>query len=174
MDIADLTLRFGPTRVAGRLYWPLAADRERALMLLLACDEGLARGLCRAARAVVLTLAGQHQLEVLGWAVDHAAELGARADELLIAGGADAAWLAVASHRAGWPPVRRQLLIHPVFSSAAPMPPALGGLPPATVIVGEHDDGGAYAERLREAGVEVDELPGRRLGALSGSLRRSW
>ncbi len=170
MNLADLTLRFGVTRVAGRLYWPEATDAERALMLLLARDESLGRGLCRATGAVVLALAGHKSPEVLGWAVDHAAELGARSDCLLIAGGAEAASMAVASHHAGWPPVRRQVLIRPAFSSANPMPPQLRGLPPATVITGEHDDGAAYAERMREAGVEVDVLPAPGLGALRTAM----
>ncbi len=174
MNVADLTLRFGGTRVAGRLYWPPGTGAERGLMLLLARDESLGRGLCWATRAVVLALPARNQLEVLGWAVDHAAELGARPDHLLVAGGADAAWLVVASHRAAWPAVRRQVLIHPVFSGANPMPPELGGLPPATVIAGEDDDGAAYAERLREAAVEVEVLGEPALGALASSLRGSY
>jgi hypothetical protein len=173
MNVADLTLRFGDTRVAGRLYWPPQTESDPALMLLLARDEGLGRGLCWAARAVVLALSSHGALEALGWAVDHAPELGARSDDLLIAGGADAALLAVSSHRAAWPPVRRQVLIHPVFSTANPMPAELSGLPPATVVAGGDDDGSAYAERLREEGIEVELLPGPALTALAGSLRSS-
>ncbi len=173
MNVADLTLRFGLTRVAGRLYWPTGADAEHALIVLLARDEGLGRGLCWASEAVVLALPVCNQLEALGWAVDHAAQLGARSDDLLIVGGADAALLAVSSHRAAWPPVRRQVLIHPVFSTANPMPAELSGLPPATVVAGEDDDGSAYAERLQEEGIEVEVLPGPALTALAGSLRSS-
>lgn len=54
-----------------------------------------------------------------------------------------------------WPPIVRQVLVDPHVA----LPPAtasLAGVAPATVVSGA--DGGRYAERLRRAGVEVDEL----------------
>jgi acetyl esterase/lipase len=55
--------------------------------------------------------------------------------------------------------LRRQLLVHPRFTAELPMPTKVAGAPPATVIFGErHDDGRRYAERLRAAGVEVEEV----------------
>jgi acetyl esterase/lipase len=100
----------------------------------------------------------------LGWAVDHAAELGAQPEQLVVAGehaaGAHAARLAVRARDNGWPTVCRQVLVYPTFTHTCPMPLLLTDVAPATVISSNTriDDGTAYAERLRASAIEVDVL----------------
>jgi len=132
----------------------------------LLCQE-----LSAAAAAVVIELGRRevatgagHELEVLGWAAEHAPELGASSDRVAIAGqlagAARAAWLAVEAHGCGWPVVRRQVLVRPAFSDLCPAPCAVDGTAPATIVTGgaRRDDGRRYAATLRDAGVEVREL----------------
>jgi acetyl esterase len=109
---------------------------------------------------------------VLGWAADHAGELDADPDRLIVAGhgGGAALAAAVALHARDqwWPAIARQLLIHADLDAwQASVPYAsslrdtqLEGAPPATVVTGRGDDGACFAERLRAAGVAVDELAG--------------
>jgi acetyl esterase len=122
--------------------------------------------------------------QVLEWAAEHAAELGADPGRLLVggqdAGGTAAAALALEARARGWPPVARQVLI-----SAGPVAPrAAAGVAPATVVTVRHHSGGdegRYAAWLRRAGVEVDELiypeallaTGRVLADLGEALRRA-
>ena len=93
------------------------------------------------------------------WTADHTAQLGADGSRLLLAGlhggAAVAAALAIHARDDGWPDVARQVLIHPRFGSTAPS--GLAGVAPATV-VGRDAGSRTYAERLRQAGVHVDEL----------------
>ena len=87
------------------------------------------------------------------------AKLGAAGDRMLIAGGARAARLALAARDSSWPSLRRQLLVHPRFNTAQPMPTNLAGAAPATVVCAAGQDSGhQYAERLRAAAVEVEEM----------------
>jgi hypothetical protein len=122
--------------------------------------------------------------QVLEWAAEHAAELGADPGRLLVggqgAGGSAAAGVALVARAQGWPPVIRQVLI-----SAGPVATrAVAGVAPATVVTVRHHpggDAGRYAARLRRAGVEVDELiypdrllpTGRVHDDLGEALRRS-
>jgi acetyl esterase/lipase len=146
-----------------------AGDRDRL--------DALARGLCTAGGLVVLALlpatdagAGDEATALrdarttLDWAADHAAELGADGDRLVVAGWASGAVRAavVAQHACddGWPPIARQVLICPEA-----LPPAVGaGAAPATVVtVGSGDDvvdmaTSGCGARLRRAGLRVDEL----------------
>jgi acetyl esterase len=105
----------------------------------------------------------------LEWAADHAAELDADPDRLLVAGEGLGAGLAAAvclhARDQGWPVLAGQLLVFPAFALGPASPllaPSLAGVAPATVVSAEDDpaaeDGRRYASRLREAGVEVKEV----------------
>lgn len=175
--LADLRLRFGPTRLPARVYLPSpsAVLGDGAPLVLWLSDRGARDLFCQelsgAAAAVVIELGrregaigDRHEIEALGWAADHASELGASSGLVAVAGqlagAARAARLAVEAHGCGWPVVRRQLLVRPVFSDLCPAPCALDGTAPATIVTGgaRHDAGRRYAAALRDAGVEVREL----------------
>jgi hypothetical protein len=186
---ADLRLRFGEVRVAGQVHWPVTPgrDAEPPLMLLLdgARGSALAVELCRTAPAIVIHVSlgaarGRGRaamlgagMAALGWAADHAEQLSCETGELVVAGlgegGAHAAWLAITARAEGWPPVRRQLLVHPRFDAIFPLPPHPAGVAPATVITGPRtrEAGRAYAALLRRHGTDVRELTdvGERLDA---------
>jgi acetyl esterase len=157
----------------------------------------LCRGLCAHAGVAVLSApyrpAPDHSYPAAfrdattstAWAADHATELDADPGRLLVAGqgcgGNLAAAVALYARDHGWPPIRGQVLIHPNLR-AVPSPhpyasplraPSLAGVAPATVVTAQHDplrdDGPRYAARLREAGVDVEEL---RCDDLAPALRR--
>jgi acetyl esterase/lipase len=180
---ADLMLRFNGGRLRARVHWPqpVADNRSAALVLLLAGvqkkesereRDAFGEALSAAAAAVVLSVplghrpAGHndHFYRALGWAADHAGELAAEPNRLAVAGthagGAHAAWLAIAARDGGWPPLTRQLLIHPFFTTAAPIPPDPVAVAPATIVSAPAVDGRGtrYAARLRAFGIEVEEL----------------
>ena len=189
-DVAELTLRFGRIRLQARVYW-LAAESAPALTVLLpgteqqaASADVLSRGLCTGATSVVLALSGAGQLDRrelmagLEWASEHGAELGADASRLVVAGhgdgGAAAAWLALSAHEHEWPSLLRQVLLHPEFTGARPLPRSVEGVVPATIVSCDPaDDGGRYAARLRQVGVDVDELHRARGVLESGNAVRS-
>jgi hypothetical protein len=176
--LADMPLRGRTAPLATRVYWPAPAapaapaDRRPALVVLFPGASGdadqadaLSRGLCSYAGVVVLTLAGgpggdgalDAARTTVDWAADHAAELGADARRLVVAGCGTGARLAAAvaqlACEQGWPPIARQVLICPDRETTVSTGGA--GLAPATVVA---IDGGRYAVRLRGAGVRVDEL----------------
>jgi len=177
-------LRFGPARLAARVYLPAArvylpaAQRVAAggppLVVWLAggkAGDVLCRDLSAAAAAVVLELpsgdvpAGSaHDLAVLGWAAEHAAEFGAHGGRLVVggelAGAARAARLALDACHSGWPALRRQLLIRPMFAGPGSVRCEIAGPAPATIVTTglRGDDGSRYAATLRAAGVNVQEL----------------
>jgi hypothetical protein len=157
--VADMTLRFGSLRVPTTVHWPRVSAAPLALVL---CDEvSPADPWVRS--YIVVGLRGEHgdaaHLAVLHWVSEHGRELGAPDDLTLVAGGARAARLALATRDWGWPSPVRQLLVHPRFTAAQPMPDNVAGAPPATVVCGAGADAGHwYAERLRAAAVEVDEV----------------
>jgi hypothetical protein len=159
--VADLTLRFGETRLFAQVLWPPAAD---SLTLLLADRLADAELLSLAAETVVVALTRREPVELelgaLRWVADHAGELNRMSRLLLLAGGARAACLAVLARDTAWPALGRQVLIHPRFTSECPMPIALRGLAPAAVLTGSSDDGAVYAELLHAAGVDVAQLSG--------------
>jgi hypothetical protein len=186
--VADLRLRFDDVRLRGRVYWPRAAAAQPASPLILLCEvteapvgaggaDGLSRLLCFTATAVVLAVTGPrpagsapghtYERAALGWAAEHAAELGASPQRLLVAGqhagAARAAWLAIEARDSGWPQISRQVLVHPRFTAACPMPTPVAGVAPATVVRGcaSDDDASRYAALLRASRIEVDELTQR-------------
>jgi hypothetical protein len=164
---AELTLRFGAERLPGRVYWPAANSAPPLIFLLDDAhdDDRFHTSLCSAAAAVVLaTSTGPSseesiELAALGWAAEHASELGATRRLLLAGvylGGGPAARLAAAARDAGWPRLDRQLLVHPMFSAACPIPAKLAGTAPATIVTA--DEPSRYAAALRAAGVDVKEM----------------
>jgi hypothetical protein len=175
--VADLRLRFGEARLPARVYLPLlspVATGGTPLVIWLTgrnARDVLCRELSATAAAVVLELVKRdggtalgYHVATLGWAAEHARELGARPDQLVVGGqrvgAALAARLAVDARDCGWPVVRRQVLVCPAFSDSCPVPSEVAGTPPATIVTAgsRRDDGSRYAARLREAGVEVREL----------------
>jgi hypothetical protein len=174
---AGLTLRVGVRRLGGRVYWPGgdAADGGSALIFVpMPTEAGESDPLCRllssAAAAVVLAIPSpratdrDYELAALGWAVDHAAELDARPERLMVAGegagAARAAQLAIRARDTGWPRLRRQILVYPTFTETCPMPYLLTGVVPATVVSSDtrFDEGSTYATRLRASSIEVEVL----------------
>ena len=175
--LADLRLRFGPTRLPARVYLPAPSAVFAAGVLLVLWLTGrgsrdvLCQDLSAAAAAVVIELGcgdggctDGYEIEALGWAAEHAPELGASAEPVTVAGqlagAARAARLAIDAHESGWPVVRTQVLVRPAFSDLCPTPSAVAGAAPATIVTGgaRQDDGRGYAAALRDAGVDVREL----------------
>jgi hypothetical protein len=186
---AELTLRFGAERLPGRVHWPAAISAPPLIFLLEDArdSDGFSTSLCSAAAAVVLSLPTSPgseesiELAALGWADDHASEIGAAAQLLLAGvylGGGHAARLAIAARDLGWPALHRQLLVHPIFDAACPIPSRLGGAAPATIVTAG-EAGTRYGARLRAAQGEVQDLHlrdrslphGAELAALVRSLR---
>ena len=203
--IAALQLRGSTSPLPVRVYWP-SQEASQSGPLLVFCmagagagawsggfgvpgTEASCRGLSQNPGLTVLSVGCDRAdpgpgAQVLEWAAEHAAELGADPGRLLVggqgAGGTAAAALALDARAQGWPPVMRQVLI-----SAGPVAPrAVTGVAPATVVTVRHHPGGdegRYAAWLRRAGVEVDELiypepllaTGRFLADLGESLQRS-
>jgi len=194
--VAELQLRGRTGVLRASVAWPVPAERPPALLVYFphsARDAGqLARALSRLAGVVVLTAevrsaasdfastAFDDASATLGWAADHAEELDADPDRLLVAGyGAGAALAAAVTLHARdqwWPAVARQVLIHPdldAWSASVPYASSLrvaslAGAAPATVVSGRDDDGACLAGRLRDAAVEVEEL--RHDGAADAEL----
>jgi hypothetical protein len=177
--IADLQLRGNTSPLPVRVYWPGQAAAQPVPLLVFCVvgagteawsggpgAEASCRGLSEDADLVVLSVScgppdAHSGTYVLGWAAEHAAELGGDPRRLLVggqgAGGAAAAQAALDTRAQGWPLITRQVLISP--SPVAQR--AVAGVPPATIVtVRRHPgcDGGRYAARLRQAGIEVDEL----------------
>jgi hypothetical protein len=177
--IADLQLRGNTSPLPVRVYWP-GQEASQPVPLLVFCvvgetteawsggpgAEASCRGLSEDAGLVVLSVSceppdAHSGTYVLEWAAEHAAELGGDPGRLLVggqgAGGTAAAEAALDARARGWPPIARQVLI-----GAGPVaPPAVAGVAPATIVTVRHHprgDGGRCAARLRQAGVEVDEL----------------
>jgi len=190
--IAQFHLRFGRTALEAQIYWPSRPLLPVAapLVVLLAdearpdpSDDLLARVLSATADAVVVRVPDRVQcLAAVMWAADHAHELAARRDRLVIAGrglsGARAARLAIIARDNGWPVLHRQVLVHPRFTSACPCPQRVAGVTSATIVSGNgpQDQAQRYAASLRGAGVEVIELRQRDHDEtqLIAEIARSW
>jgi acetyl esterase len=152
-------------------------------------DDGLASTVASLAGVVVLAVTDTRPallsdevalveaVTATQWAADHAAELDADPQRLVVGGEGRGAWLAAAvalqARDDGWPTLARHVLVVPtpgtrVGSAAAGLVaprrvPSLVGVAPATVItVGDGPRGidlRRYVSRLRGAGVGVDDLP---------------
>jgi hypothetical protein len=159
MVCANMTLRFGSVRVPAVVHWPQVETVPLAFVL---SDELSPVDLWVTRYIVVALTTGQSgaiELAALQWVSEHRGEFGTDDDRVLVAGGARAAGLALATRDSGWPCLQGQLLVHPRFTAEQRMPAHVAGAPPATVVCGTGpNDGRAYAERLRAAGVEVDEV----------------
>ena len=131
---AGLTLRIAGRRLNSRVHWAQGSDPKASSPLIFvsalteaADSDPLCRLLCSAATAVALAIPSpratddDYELASLGWAVEHAYELGAHPEQVMVAGqgtgGARAARLAIRARNTGWPHLRRQILVHPTFSS---------------------------------------------------------
>jgi alpha/beta hydrolase fold len=166
---ANLALRSARDFVRPRVIWPPEPVDGSPIALFLwerGCVFDAAEALSAEGDLVVMALQTA-QLDVatiaLEWVGDHATLLGADPDQLLVAGGGLAARAALHARDEGWPPLRRQLLFGPERSGWPHADASLAGAAPATVV-----DAPAYASRLREAGVEVEEL------ALAEPMRFDW
>lgn len=119
---ADTRLRGETGPLPARTYWPAAATAPPMLVFLPAdgieLADPLCRAVCAAAEVIVLSVAYRRPLRPAGrtdavlateWAADHAHELGADPDHLLIAGEGGGAELAAAvaarARERGWPPL---------------------------------------------------------------------
>jgi hypothetical protein len=156
---AELALRGPHEFVRPRLSWPPdAADDSPMAVFLGDADASfdVADALCLEAGFVVLAIRTP-DVEVatiaMEWVADHGGQLGADPSRLLVAGGRFAAAAALHARDEGWPLLSRQLLIGPEVCGWPAAGRSLAGVAPATVINATH-----YASRLREAGVEVEEL----------------
>jgi alpha/beta hydrolase fold len=166
---ADLALRSAGDFVRPRVIWPPNPVDGSPIALFLwerACVFEAAEALSAEGGFVVMAL-HTAQLDIatiaLEWVGDHATLLGADPDQLVVAGGGLAAKAALHARDEGWPPLARQLLFGPERSGWPPADASLAGAAPATVV-----DAPDYASRLREAGVEVEEL------ALAEPMRFDW
>lgn len=160
-----MTLRFGSLRVPTTVHWP----REHSVSLALVLSDELSPTHPWLEHHVVVAVGSRHagsvELAALHWTAEHVRELGADPRRLLVAGGARAAWLALAARDSGWPALWRQILVHPSFSAQRPMPAQVLHAPPAIVVRNAaRDDGARYAARLRAAGVDVQEVRDERHG----------
>jgi hypothetical protein len=181
---AQLQLRGSSGPLSARLCWPgPAPPLPRPGLLVFLGGWPLGQRLAVAARLVLLGLdAGlglDDAVSVTGWAADHAGELGADPDRLVVGGSGPDAWTAaVVAGRArddGWPALRAQVLIAPTTATATPagsgLPSGAGGsalvdptgLARAIVVLdGKSAERGGnaagYIRRLRAGGVHADVL----------------
>jgi len=135
---ADLALRGPHEFVRPRLSWPVDAPYGRPIAVVLAEPHAsfeLADALCLEAGYVVLALRTA-DVEVatiaVEWSADHARQLGADPERLIVAGGRLAALAAVHARDEGWPAISRLVLVGP--------------------------DLAGYARSLRDSGGEVVEI----------------
>jgi alpha/beta hydrolase fold len=187
----------GPTPPPLLVFLPAAGDHdpgptvsELAGVVVLEVTDTRPPRLPDAAALLQATTATQ-------WAADHAAELDADARRVLVGGEGRGAWLAAAvalqARDDGWPTLTRQVLVGPAATESeggsavtrlvsSRRVPSLVGVAPATVLaIGEGSRGvdiRGYVSRLRDAGVDVDDLPDRDPTAsiaprLASALRRA-
>lgn len=145
--VADVLLRGPAGSLHARAYWPAESEQLVAspLLVLFPADgsapdgldgaEALCRSLCAYVGVVVLSVtyrsatqepdgaALEDAVAALHWAADHAAQLGADAGRLLVAGtgvgGHVAAAVAQRAKDEGWPEIGRVVSIHPDLAGAA-------------------------------------------------------
>jgi hypothetical protein len=164
MRNASLALRERSGIVRVRVNWPAFGDDRPPVLVFLSSDDvrtdtvdALCRSLCDEAAILVLSVRTDcldTATTALEWTADHATQLEADPATVLVggigAGGALAAAVALGARDNGWPELTRQVLIRPDFSE---LPDGLAGVAPATVVgISE------YSDRLREAGVAVEQV----------------
>lgn len=191
--VADLQLRGRTGSLRTRVDWPPSAGATVPPPLLVFLpserDGGLASTVALLAGMVGLgvvdaRLARVSDAVALGeattatqWAADHAAELDADPQRVVVGGEGRGAWLAAGvalrARDDGWPTLVRQALVLPAGSTrvgtaaarlvSSRRAPSLVGVAPATVLtVGDGPRGielSRYVSRLRGAGIGVDDLP---------------
>jgi hypothetical protein len=163
MRDASLALREQTGIVRVRVNWPTVDGKPPVLTFVSSDDvstdtvDALCRALCVEAGILVLsvrTACLETATTTLEWTADHAEQLDADPATVLVGGigrgGALAAALALDASDRGWPDLTRQVLIRPDFGV---YPDPLAGVAAATV-AGARD----YSDRLRDAGVEVEEV----------------
>lgn len=157
---ADLSLRAAQDFVRPRVIWPPDPEDASPIAIFLwdreSGFEEVADALSREGGFIVLalhTIAPDLAAIAVEWVADHGELLGGDPDRLVVAGGGLAATVALQARDEGWPPITRQLLIGPDVVGWPPAEEPLAGAAPATVV-----NARGYAARLREAGVEVQEL----------------
>jgi alpha/beta hydrolase fold len=205
--VADLRLR-GASSMPVRVRWPAGARSSGPLAVFLPdldnqngvdpADDELCRRICAGVGAVVLCAplrsarldSSDSSLEratsVLEWSADHAAELGADPNRLLLAGsGAGAAASVVLALRArdrGWPRIARQLLVLrgawscageacAAARSAIDELPTRAGIAAPAIVAAPKGRCGPAAGRLRARGIDVEEHPLEELESLWPSVR---
>ena len=110
---ARLRLRGG--EVDARLVWPAGAPTGMLVLLAGEPEEGerIARRLSDALGVVALVAACEDGETAIGWAADHAAQLGVRSGRLMLGGlhaGVDVAVeLAARAREDGWPDIEEVL-----------------------------------------------------------------
>jgi hypothetical protein len=160
MHEAELTLRFGATRLRASVHWP----RADAGWLALVLTDELPASDPLVSDSLVVALPGRHprddELATLEWLAEHGRELGGTPRRLMVAGAARAAWLAIGARDSSWPRLDRQVLVRPRFGSEFPIPSGVAGVASATVVCGRDpdDDGPRYVALLRDAGVAVEAV----------------
>jgi acetyl esterase/lipase len=175
---ASLALRERNATMRVRVNWPTADEGATPPVLVFFSEadvltdtvDAVCRGLCAEANMVVLSVRTADRdtaTTALEWTADHATELQADPAAVLVGGigrgGGLAATVALGTRDEAWPALTRQVLVRPDF---ADFPEALAEVAPATVVGAP-----GYSSRLREAGVEVEELDA--IGELGSALRRA-
>jgi acetyl esterase/lipase len=163
MRHASLALREQRGIVRVRVNWPTLDEKPPVIVFVSGDDvrtdivDAFCRGLCAEAGILVVSLRTacfDTATTTLEWTADHAEQLDADPAAVLIGGigrgAALAATVALGARRNGWPDLTRQVLIRPDFDA---YPDPLAGVAPATVV-----GISGYSDRLREAGVEVEQV----------------
>ncbi len=112
LGVAEVRLRGRVESLRARAYWPAPAPGAPALLVVFGATDAMCRTLC-AREHVVLALPDTTQLHdamlAVEWAAEHAFELGADADRLLVGGTGAGARIAAAvvqhAREQGWPPI---------------------------------------------------------------------
>jgi hypothetical protein len=126
--VADVILRGPSRRLRARVQWPLVAPASSPAAVVLLRREGAPGSAVDLVTAVAALVADSVVLSVsvastaeavatVEWVADHAAELGADPDRLVLVADGPAADLAVAvaehARDAAWPLISQVVLVHP-------------------------------------------------------------
>jgi hypothetical protein len=161
-----MLLRGAASPVNARMVWPATSLTRPPLVVVFLTGDAdpasstLPTTLSVRLGALVLACSGStpfhDAVRAWEWAADHAPELGADPEQLVVAGQAEgcllAAAVAVHARDQGWPPLARQILIRPL--EEFPLAGSMSGVAPVTFV----GAGPRLADRFRDAGVEIEEL----------------